>query len=100
MVTDPRFFPKDGRAGDAAASFSADERDRRWNAVRAAMDERGLDCLIVIGPRQRVAGRFARDSRVNMPLGSTSKGPPQHPHRQRGRFAGYGVLPAKLHTLC
>ena len=49
MVTDPRFFPKDGRAGDAAASFSADERDRRWNAVRTAMDERGLDCLIVIG---------------------------------------------------
>ena len=49
MVTDPRFFPRDGRAGDAAASFSLEERDRRWNAVRAAMDERGLDCLIVIG---------------------------------------------------
>ena len=49
MVTDPRFFPKDGRVGDAAASFSAEERDRRWNAVRAAMDERGLDCLIVVG---------------------------------------------------
>ncbi len=49
MVTDPGFFPKDGRTGDAAASFSTDERDRRWNAVRAAMDERGLDCLIVIG---------------------------------------------------
>ena len=49
MVTDPRFFPKDGRAGDAAASFSLEERDRRWSAVRAAMDARGLDCLIIVG---------------------------------------------------
>ena len=49
MVTDPRFFPRDGRAGDAAAAFSLEERDRRWSAVRAAMDARGLDCLIVIG---------------------------------------------------
>ena len=37
MVTDPRFFPRDGRAGDAAAAFSLEERDRRWSAVRAAM---------------------------------------------------------------
>ncbi len=49
MVTDPRFFPKDGRLGDAAAAFSTGERDRRWRAVRAVMDERGLDCLVVVG---------------------------------------------------
>ena len=49
MARDTGLFPKGGRAGGAAASFSAGERDRRWNAVRAAMDARGLDCLIVIG---------------------------------------------------
>ena len=49
MVTDPRFFPESGRLGGAAASFSAGERDRRWDAVRAAMDDRGLDCLIIVG---------------------------------------------------
>lgn len=26
-----------------------DERDLRWNRVRAGMSERGIDCLIIIG---------------------------------------------------
>ena len=29
--------------------FLLEERDRRWSAVRAAMDARGLDCLIIVG---------------------------------------------------
>jgi Xaa-Pro aminopeptidase len=49
MVTDPRFFPREGRAGDPASSFSLAERDRRWSATRAKMDERGIDCLLAIG---------------------------------------------------
>lgn len=49
VVTDPRFFPSKGRAGDPSASFSLDERDRRWEATRAIMDERGIDCLLAIG---------------------------------------------------
>ncbi len=49
MVTDPRFFPREGRAGDPASSFSLAERDRRWSATRASMEERGLDCLLAIG---------------------------------------------------
>ncbi len=49
MVTDPRFIPREGRADDASSSFSLAERDRRWGAARGAMDERGIDCLVVIG---------------------------------------------------
>jgi Xaa-Pro aminopeptidase len=49
MVTDPRFLAREGRVGTASASFSLAERDRRWEATRAAMDERGIDCLVVAG---------------------------------------------------
>ncbi len=49
MVTDPRFIPREGRVGVPSASFSLAERDRRWAATREAMDERGIDCLVVAG---------------------------------------------------
>src|SRR5687767_1158105 len=49
MIADPRFFPRPGRANDASASFTLAERDRRWNAARAAMDARGIDCLFIWG---------------------------------------------------
>ncbi|MFP6870216.1 MAG: M24 family metallopeptidase [Nitrospinota bacterium] len=49
MVSDPRFTPRPGRAGDPHSAFSLAERDRRWEATRRAMDARGIDCLLVIG---------------------------------------------------
>jgi len=49
MVSDPRFFPRPGRANDAHSSLSLAERDRRWGLVRAEMARRGIDCLVVIG---------------------------------------------------
>ena len=49
MVADPRFLPRAGRVEDAHCALSLTERDRRWNALRAAMDAAGLDCLFVWG---------------------------------------------------
>ncbi len=49
MVADPRFFPRPGRAEDAHCSLSLAERDRRWNSLRAEMDQQGIDCLLVWG---------------------------------------------------
>jgi len=49
VVSDPRFFPVAGRSADPHAAFSIAERDRRWDAARAEMDRRGIDCLVVIG---------------------------------------------------
>jgi Xaa-Pro aminopeptidase len=49
MVTDPRFIPREGRAGVPHSAFTLEERDHRWNAAREAMDARGIDCLVVIG---------------------------------------------------
>src|SRR5215472_7712288 len=49
MVSDPRFIPRPGRINDPHSSFSLNERDRRWSETRAAMDERGLDCLFIVG---------------------------------------------------
>jgi hypothetical protein len=49
MVADPRFVPRAGRIDDPHSSLSLAERDRRWNATRSAMDERGIDCLYVVG---------------------------------------------------
>ncbi len=49
MVADPRFFPRNGRVNTSSASLSLEERDRRWNALRAEMDKSGIDCLLVWG---------------------------------------------------
>ncbi len=49
MVADPRFQARAGRIDDAHSSLSLAERDRRWNATRAEMDRRGLDCLFIVG---------------------------------------------------
>ncbi len=56
MVADPRFFPRAGRANDPSASLSLAERDRRWNALRAVMDARGIDCLFVWGKGVNYSG--------------------------------------------
>jgi Xaa-Pro aminopeptidase len=49
MVSDPRFIPRPGRVNDPHNAFTLEERDRRWKATRAAMEERGLDCLFIVG---------------------------------------------------
>jgi len=49
VVADPRFLPREGRIDDPHSSLSLGERDRRWNATRAEMDRRGIDCLYVVG---------------------------------------------------
>lgn len=40
-------------------SFSLAERDRRWNAVRKAMAQRGIDCLVVTGSTEKWDHFFA-----------------------------------------
>ena len=49
MVTDPRFIPRPGRTNDPHNAFTLDERDRRWQAARAEMEARGIDCLFIVG---------------------------------------------------
>ena len=49
VVADPRFLPREGRINDPHSSLSLAERDRRWNATRAEMDKRGIDCLYIVG---------------------------------------------------
>lgn len=56
MVADPRFIPRPGRVDDPHSSLSLAERDRRWNALRAAMDAEGLDCLFVWGRARGQSG--------------------------------------------
>jgi Xaa-Pro aminopeptidase len=42
-------MPREGRTDDPHSSLSLAERDRRWNAARAEMDKRGIDCLYIVG---------------------------------------------------
>ncbi|MDE0058276.1 MAG: M24 family metallopeptidase [Defluviicoccus sp.] len=49
MVADPRFIPRQGRTANPHNAFTLAERDRRWNATRQAMEERGIDCLFIVG---------------------------------------------------
>jgi hypothetical protein len=40
-------------------SFSSEERDRRWKAVRKAMSDKGIDCLVVTGSTEKWDHFFA-----------------------------------------
>ncbi|MGE3931937.1 MAG: M24 family metallopeptidase [Rhodospirillaceae bacterium] len=48
MVADPRFQPRPGRTDDPHNALTLAERDRRWEATRAEMDKRGIDCLFIV----------------------------------------------------
>jgi len=56
MVADPRFMPRQGRIDDPRCSLSLAERDRRWSALREAMDAQALDCLFVWGRARGQSG--------------------------------------------
>jgi Xaa-Pro aminopeptidase len=56
VVADPRFFARAGRVDDAHCALTLAERDRRWKALRAAMDKAGLDCLFVWGKGRGTGG--------------------------------------------
>jgi Xaa-Pro dipeptidase len=50
---------KEGLEKVVLPNFSAGERDRRWKAVRKAMSDKGIDCLVVTGSTEKWDHFFA-----------------------------------------